>query len=332
MKALVTGANGFLGSWLVKKLLSEGHEVTALVRPSSDLSELRDVNCKYVYGDVTEKESLVQAFNGMDTVFHLAGLIAYKKTDRLKMEKVNVQGTRNVVEVIEQMTAKQKPVKLLYLSSVVAIGAGYSNHEVLNEQSPYNISKLNLGYFETKHAAEKIVVDSAKAGRIHAVCVNPSTIYGAGDAKKGSRKTQIKVAQGKFKFYTPGGVNVVSLESVLSGILSAVEKGRSGERYILAGQNFLIKDLFAIIAAAANVPAPRREIPKWLLHVIGFCGDVMTAFGAKTSLSSETAWTSSLFHWFDSSKAQRELDFVPGDSKLAIQNSVRWMKENGLLS
>lgn len=326
-KVLVTGANGFLGSWLTRRLVAEGHETYALVRKSSDLSELEGVNCKYLYGDVTDLESLKTAFKDMDSIFHLAGLIAYKKSDRAKMDQINVGGTSNVIEAC----ILNKNRRLVYLSSVVAIGAGLRKGDVLNEESQYNIKDLDLGYFETKRQAEILVKDACNSKKIDAVILNPSTIYGPGDAKKGSRKTQIKVAQGKFKFYTSGGVNVVAVEDAVQGIYSAWLKGKTGERYILCGENLLIKDLFAMIARVAGQEPPKTLLPDFVLHAIGMTGDLLAKLGMKASLSRENAWTATLYHWFDSSKAQRDLDFKPRPAEIAISQSVAWMKENGLL-
>lgn len=326
-KVLVTGANGFLGSWVTRALVNEGHDVYALVRPKSDLSELEGVGCKYVHGDVTDVHSLLEAFKGMDSVFHLAGVIAYKKSQRALMNKVNVEGTANVVSVCRE----HKVRRLVYLSSVVAIGGGFSPDDILNESSAYNLTDLNLGYFETKHEAEKIVKKACDKHEIDAVILNPSTIYGAGDAKKGSRKMQLKVAQGRLKFYTSGGVNVVAVEDVVDGILKAWKNGKSGERYILAGENILIKDLFAMIAAEAGVKAPSFELPESFLHTLGAIGDLMEKAGLKGPVSKENAHTATMFHWFDSSKAQKDLDFKPRPAREAIHNSVQWMKDHNLL-
>ncbi len=326
-KVVVTGANGFLGSWVVKRLLGEGHQVQSLVRKSSDLSELEGVKTEYVYGDVTDLHSLLENFKNVDTVFHLAGLIAYNRADRQKMEKVNVTGTENVIEACRSTGVR----KLVHLSSVVAVGAGFSPDQILNEDSTYNLSHLNLGYFETKRKAEILVQQACEKKRIDAVILNPSTIYGPGDAKKGSRKTQVKVAQGKFKFYTSGGVNVVAVEDAVDGIVSAWKKGRTGERYILAGQNLSIKHLFEIIANEAGQKPPSMLLPTPLLHALGIAGDLMGTLGMKSPISRENAYTSTLFHWFDSAKAQRELDFKPRAAELAISESVNWMKNHGLL-
>ena len=171
------------------------------------------------------------------------------------------------------------------------------------------------------------VLNAVASKKLNAVCVNPSTIYGAADAKKGSRKTQVKVARGEFPFYTSGGVNVVAVEDVLDGILAATQRGKIGERYLLTAENILIKELFQQIAGFAGVKAPNVLIPNWILHTLGKIGD---QFGV--GISQENAWAATLFNWFDSSKAKAELGFKPGPSSVAIENSVRWMKDNGLLN
>jgi len=327
MKVLVTGANGFLGSRLTRALVQQGHEVHALVRAQSDLSELKGVKCTYVYGDVTDLDSLYKTFGGIDTVFHLAGLIAYKKADRLKMEKINVTGTANVIDACLTKGVR----KLVYLSSVVAVGAGYTSDQILNEDSEYNVGRLDLGYFETKHAAEKLVLAAYKEKNLDCVILNPSTIYGEGDAKKGSRRTQLKVAQGRFNFYTSGGVSIVGIEDVVKAIIAAWTKGRSGERYILSGDNITIHELFDMIAEEAGVRKPQHKIPNAVIFMLGYIGDTMEKFGKQGSLSIENAWTATMYHWFDNSKAKKELGFNPRPAREAIRNSVRWMKENGLL-
>jgi dihydroflavonol-4-reductase len=326
-RIVVTGANGFLGSWVTRALVEEGHDVVAVVRKNSDISELSGVSCKFVHGDVTDLSSLLDCFHGADSVFHLAGVIAYKKAQRQLMENVNVTGTKNVIEACQ----KNKVRRLVYLSSVVAIGAGKTKNEVLTEVSHFNLAHLDLGYFETKRQAEELVVEACSQKLLDAVILNPSTIYGGGDAKKGSRRMQVKVAQGKFNYFPSGGVNVVAIEDVVAGILSAWKIGRTGERYILAGENILIKDLFALIAAEASVDAPAVEIPDFVLHSIGIIGDLMDSIGLRGPLSRENAYTATMFHWFNATKAKKELGFKARPAKEAIHNSVQWMKENKLI-
>jgi dihydroflavonol-4-reductase len=328
MKILITGANGFLGSWMTRALLSQGHEVRVLARANSDLSELLDLTFEKVIGDVTDYESVLRGMEGVDSVFHLAGVISYRRSDRVLMEKVNIGGTQNILRACAELKIKN----LVYLSSVVAVGAGLHSDQILNEESAYNLARLRLGYFDTKHEAELLVIKAHEKGIVDAVIVNPSTIYGAGDAKKGSRKTQLKVAQGRFPFYTQGGVNVISIEDVIEGTLNAWKFRHTGERFILSGDNLLIKDLFTLIAHAAGVEPPRFPLPNAVLFAMGYWGDFKNSLGLKASFSVENAWTSTLYHWFDNSKAKKVLGLNPRPAKFAISSSVAWIKAHHLLN
>lgn len=327
MKVLVTGATGFLGAWIVRRLLDEGIEVRIIKRASSSLEELEGLKLDVRSGDVTDLQSLNKACRDVDSVFHLAGLIAYSRAQRSEMEKVNVQGTANILEACRANGVR----RLLHLSSVVAVGASFDGSSLLDENSPFNLHELDLGYFETKFQAERLVREAVAEGWIDAVMINPSTIYGPGDAKKGSRGTQLKVARGKFPFYPPGGVSIVAVEDVVDCSIAAWKHGRTGERYIVSGENLLIKDVFERIARIAGVKPPPVGLPRPAIFAIGKVGDLLEAMGRKGPLNTENAWTSVLYHWFDASKAQRELGLKPKSADYALENSIRWIRDHGLL-
>lgn len=327
MKILVTGATGFLGHWTVTRLCQEGHEVFALVRKSSALEEFKNLGVKGILGDVVDRKSVFDALKNMDGVFHLAGLVAYTPQERQSMIQVNYHGTKNIVDACIEL----KISRLLHVSSVCAVGASFSPKIILDEKSKFNLRHLHLGYFDTKHAAESYVRRAVRLKKLSAVIVNPATIYGAMDSKKGSRTTQLKVAQGIFPFYTSGGVNVVAVEDVVEGMWSAWQIGREGERYILGGENILIKDLFIKIAKAARVEPPKIYMPNFALTLLGSLGDQLARFGKKPPINSESAWTSKLYHWFSNEKAKRDLGFKARAADIAIENSIRWSKENNLL-
>lgn len=327
MNVLVTGANGFLGSWICKRFLQEGFHVHALVRAHSDLSELESLKVDLAFGDITDLGSLMASFRKMDVVIHAAGLVGYSSALRKQMEKVNVAGTANVIEACKKSSVH----RLVHISSVVTVGAGFSKNEILDENSAFNLSHLDLGYFETKRSAEKLIIEAVSNQDLDAVIVNPSTMYGPGDAKKSSRKNQIKVAQGKLKFFTDGGVNVISVEDAVEGILSAMKVGRAGERYILGSENLTIETLFEQISSFASVQKPSIRLPTWLIRSLGYAGEATLALGLKFPFNKDSAYAATLFHWFKNEKAVKQLNLNPRPASYAIEQSVRWMRDNGLL-
>ena len=326
-KALVTGASGFVGGWLCRRLLDEGHELRVLARKSSDLRAIGDGRLERVEGDIVDAEAVGQACRDVDVVFHLAGLVAYRRSDREKMEAINVGGTRNVIHGCLSANVS----RLVHMSSVVAVGASFSEQVTLNEDSAYNVAHLNLGYFETKRRAEIEVLKATQEQGLQATVVNPSTIYGPGDSLKASRGVQLKVAKGKFPFFTQGGVNVVAIEDVIEGLLRAWDRGQIGERYILANENLTIKQLFGIIATAAGKSKPWIYLPTPVVRTLGIWGDKKEALGGKALVNSENAWTSTLYHWFSSKKAQNDLGMTFRSSEEAVVRSVEWSKRHGIV-
>lgn len=326
MKILVTGATGFVGQKLVDYLSAQGLDVRVIVR-NPEKAKVFPKNIEIIKGDVTDPQSLITATKDIDSVFHLAGVVGYSKAQRPEMERVNVQGTQNVIDAM----VHNKVRKILHFSSVVAVGSSFTPTS-MSEDSEFNLHHLNLGYFETKLEAEKRVKAAFSDGKFDAVIVNPSTIYGYGDATKGSRKFQIKAAQGKLPAYPPGGVNVIAVEDVCECTLRAWKNGKSGERYILSGENLTLKHLFETIAEEAHVPPPKYQLNKNLLLAVGKVGDFLEKINKKGLMNSENAWTSVLYHWFDNSKAKRELQLNPKPAKFAIHNSVQWMRDNKLIN
>ncbi len=169
------------------------------------------------------------------------------------MEKVNVGGTENVIAAIK---AAPRPPKLIHLSSVVAVGASRTPR-ALNEDAPYDVGPLDLGYFETKRAAEKLVLASG----LPTVILKSVHDLRRRRRPQGQSKTQLKVARGELPVYTGGGVSVVSVHDVVDAIDCRATRGRLGERYILSGENITIKDLFERIARAAGQTPPRVRLP-----------------------------------------------------------------------
>ena len=323
MRFFVTGATGSLGIPLVKLLLKSGHDVSILSRTDKTPDDLSGLGIRTFKGDISEIDSLTRAFKGHDGVFHLAGYIGYKRNERPIMEKVNIEGTRNVITSCLNGNIK----RLLHVSTVNAIGASFEK-KVLDETATYNLTKFHLGYSETKKAAEELVKAEK---RLDSVIVSPSTAYGAGDMAKKSRSVQVKVARGEFPFYSGGGVSIADIDGVASGMLSAYEKGRSGERYILGGENLTLREVFTLIANEAGAKPPHIYLPGVVMNALGFWGDLMEKLGTKGPLNSESAILAQMYHWFDSGKAQRELNYKITPARVSIHNSVQWMRDKGML-
>mmetsp|Transcript_52039 Transcript_52039/g.86551 ORF Transcript_52039/g.86551 Transcript_52039/m.86551 type:complete len:354 (-) Transcript_52039:590-1651(-) len=326
-KALVTGGTGFVGSWMVAKLLEKGHEVHVFDKQISDLKLLTTAcgdRAKEVIlhsGDIAELGAVLEAVRAVDIVFHLAGVVEYDSKKRPLMEHVNVQGTATVVEACK----KSKTKRLVLMSSIAAIGFRSTPdlRYLVTEKDTYFVGKYDLGYFQTKHKAEDIVMDAVRKGELDAVAVNPTTIYGPGDAYKASRGQQVKTAKGKNKFYSSGGVNVIHVEDAVEAIYKAYKLGKKGERYILGGDNLTIKDLLITIAEEAKAKPPSIYIPSFLLLFLGYFGLM--------GLTYERALVATKFHWGDSSKARRELGATFRPAREAIRASVHWMKANGVI-
>ncbi len=315
-----------MGSWLAKRLVKDGHTVSLLCRNEKKLSPILRQGARTFAGDVVNADDVKNAVNSCEIVFHLAGLIGYKASEREAMEKVNVSGTKNIVRACLQSNVK----RLIHMSSVVTVGASLTP-VTLNEESPYNLEPYSFGYPETKRAAEQIVMESCKNEGLNAVILNPSTIYGAGDAAKGSRNTQLKVARGRFPFYTRGGVSIVDVRDVVEACISAISRGQSGERYILSGENVTIHQLFRLIAAEAHVKPPTFLLPNPIVRSLGKLGDFLEKRGKKGPVNSESAYMSTFYHWFDHSKATTTLGFKSRPALDSIRESVQWMKSEGLL-
>lgn len=328
-KIFVTGGTGFLGSHLLERLLLEEADVSALYRTEKKLKEfrqqdksLKDLRVNWIQGDLFSDWKA----EGYDFIYHLAGYVGYTPEERKIMKEVNIEGTRSVISKIKGAGCEPK---LIYSSSVVAVGAGLTKKDILNENSEFNLSSYDFGYFETKRDAEALVFSEVKKG-LHAVALNPSTIYGPRDMLKGSRKFQLKMAKGELKVCSHGGVSIVHVADVCEAFVQAAEKGKSGHRYILAGDNVTIYEMLSEIADQVKVSRPKVILPNFLLLGLGHLSRLLLLMGIKTGLNLENLQVATMYHWFDSSKAKKELGFNPRSHKEALRDSLLWAKEKGL--
>lgn len=321
MKALVTGATGFLGSHLCRRLVSDGFEVTALCRPTSEADRIADLPITIKTGDVTDRQSVEAAVSGNDVVFHAAAHGAYWGHHKKIQNEINIEGTRNVVDACQRSVVK----RLVFVSSITAIGIP-EDERPAGEDFQFNLEHTSLNYHISKKRAEEIVFDAVGKG-LDAVIVNPSNIWGPyGDAYRVAEHVE-KVRGKRFIPYFTGGICIVHVDDVVEGIIAALHRGKTGERYILGGDNLPLKRIAQLAARSQNlkprfVPLPRAVT--WLAAAI--LESVALISRRRPHVTFITHQLASRFQYYDSSKARRELNFNARDFETILAECVSFLE------
>ncbi len=318
-KIFLTGGTGFIGTALNSALNRLGFEVTALVRDGSDATLLEAAGSQVVRGSILDTDLLKSCCQAADGVFHLAGVISHRESEAAEMEAVNVNGTRAIIDALAGRSAK-----LIYISSVAAIGALFQPGTPLTENAEFNLSQMHLPYFDTKYRGEQLVQSAVRDMELNATILNPSTVFGPRDGLKGSRAAHVKAIRGKLLGCPVGGVSIASLDAVVEAMIAAFRVGRRGERYILAGENITIVQMFQILAAFGRVKAP-VEIPTRLLEFAAAFLSPLSRLGIEPPLNKIAVRTATLYHWFNSEKARRELNYCPLPAAEALELSAKWI-------
>jgi dihydroflavonol-4-reductase len=307
MRILVTGASGFIGSNLCRALAAQGHEVLALHRPTSLLNGLEGLPVRRTIGDMLDPASLTRAFDTVEVVFHTAAPMRPEADGRTAIEG-HVLGTRNVLQAALRTGVRQ----LIHTSSVAALGVPdvptstpAENAPLLDECHAWNYIPERWPYAYAKHASEQEVLRAAEAG-LHAVIVNPSVVVGAGDWYRTERSLVAYLARGAFVPVIPGGLNVVHIDDVTAGHLAALERGRSGERYILGGENLTLPDLLRTTAQVVGHRPPRLHLPLWAVPPIRHLLEPART-SLKLPIEPSMLWLAGYHFFYDTHKAQVEL-------------------------
>ncbi|GJM16842.1 MAG: dihydroflavonol-4-reductase [Thermodesulfobacteriota bacterium] len=327
MATLVTGATGFIGSHIARKLVDRGVQVKVLLRKSSKTTNIDDIDVEKVYGDVMDMDSINEALSGCDTLYHTAGVASFRKEDYQKMEDINVDGTSNILNAAVESGIK----KVVHTSSIAAIGVD-SEGGVANEETEYDLDYLGVKYLDTKHRGEQIALDLAKKG-LPLVVVNPATVIGTGDIYLSSTAFILWYYKKKFPGYMDGTLNMVDVEDVAEGHILAAEKGGIGERYILGNKNFTLLELFSLLEEVTGVPKPKMKIPYFMALASGYFVERILgmSFPNYSTMDLDSVKLSKLRWHFDSSKAINELGYQPRDVKESVKNTLEWFRENGYL-
>lgn len=327
MRALVTGGTGFIGSRLVAALLARGDAVRVLRRAGSSLLALQDLPVEHLIGDILDPASVARAAQGCAVVFHVAAISSYWRANRQQVYRVNVEGTRVVMEACLRARVR----RVVVTSSVAAIGIP-SDGKPANEETPFDAVSASFAYADSKHRAEGEVDRAVKQG-LEAVMVNPAVVIGAGDHYMVSSSIVLEFARRALPAVPPGGVCVADVEAVVQGHLAAAERGRVGERYILGGENLSYRQITATMAAICGRPAPSRTIPGWLLPPIATGIDMYNRVSRQPPVVSGEQVRLSVYEaYFDSTKAVQELGYPLLPFRDAAQKAYAWYKANGYLN
>ena len=327
MLAFVTGATGFLGSHVARVLAEQGAELRLLVRPTSDLRNLDGLNADRVEGDLRDAASIEKALSGCDVVFHVAADYRLWVRDPGQMYGSNVEGTRSLLEAAR----KQGVRRVVYTSSVATMGFTMNRANVADEQSPVGIEDMIGHYKRSKFMAEQVAVEVARSG-VDVVVVNPTTPIGERDIKPTpTGRIVVDFLKRKFPAYVETGLNLVDATECARGHIQALEKGRSGERYILGGENLTLKQILDRLAAITGLKSPTVKLPYIFALAAGVVDEMVTGrlLGREPRATIDAVRMGRKRMFVSSAKAERELGWrtVPVDG--ALRRSVDWFRDHG---
>ena len=327
MKALVTGATGFVGAAVARTLRGAGWEVRALARSGSNRSNLEHLAVEVVEGDLADLRSLELALDGCAGLFHVAADYRLGARDPAQLYLTNVEGTRNILNAARTAGV----ARIVYTSSVATIGIPQDGSPG-EEGTPVGLGNMIGHYKRSKYLAEEVARDAARTG-MPVVIVNPSTPVGPGDIKPTpTGQLVLDAAAGRMPAYVDTGLNIVHVDDVAAGHLLAYERGRAGERYILGGQDMTLREILGQIAGLVNRKPPRIRLPYGVILPVAYAAEAFAwVSGRSGRVTLEGVRMSRKRMYFRSDKAVRELGYHWRPPAEALEDAVRWFRERGLL-
>jgi dihydroflavonol-4-reductase len=325
MRALVTGASGFVGAAVARVLVAAGWEVRALLRAGSDPTNVQGLPLELAVGDLNAPASLAAAVADCDAVFHVAADYRLGAPDPSELYRTNVEGTRSLVAAALGAGVR----KIVYTSSVATMGIP-GNGTPGDELTPVSLAAMIGHYKRSKFLAERVVLEAAAAGA-PAVIVNPSTPVGPGDVKPTpTGQLVMDAAAGRMPAYVDTGLNVVHVDDVAAGHLLAFERGRTGERYILGGEDMTLEEILGCIAELVGRRPPRIRLPYAAVLPIAYAAEAIARITGKSGrVTLEGVRMSRKRMFFSSAKAVRELGYEWRPPARAFDDAVRWFREHG---
>jgi len=325
IRAFVTGGTGFVGANLAAGLTSKGYQVRVMRRAGSSTKALADVDCEHVVGDILGNVSeLAAAMSGCDWVFHVAAVSDYWRQNSDWLYRVNVEGTRNVLEAARQLQVD----RFIYCSSLAALLPPRGGRPV-DEQNEFGLDPSDFPYAHSKHLAEREVIDAVRDG-LSAVIVNPTVIVGPGDLNEVSGSLVVESKRGRMRFVFEGGMNIVAIDDVVAGLIAAAERGKIGERYIIAGANFTHWEAAKLIAGITGGPGPWLALPRatapFLATLVSFARRI---FGNLIPLDASQVKLGTMYLYANGDKSASEFNLESTPIESAVRSAYEWYRLNG---
>src|SRR5271169_6643208 len=326
MKCFVTGATGFLGSHVARRLLASGADLRLLVRTSSRTDNIADLPAERVLGDLRDVESLERGMADCEFVFHVAADYRLWAVNAQELYQSNVEGTRNILQAARDSGVR----RVVYTSSVATMGFG-NNGRVTDENTPVALTNMIGDYKRSKFMAEQLVIEAARGGQ-NVVMVNPTTPIGERDIKPTpTGRIVVDFLKRKFPAYVDTGLNLVDAKDCAEGHLLAMETAIPGERYILGGENLTLKQILDKLGAITGLPSPSIRLPYAVAYATGVVDTLVAGkilkHEPRVTLDSVRMGRKKMF--VTSAKAQRELGWNPGPVDGALRRAVEWFRANG---
>ncbi len=326
MLAFVTGATGFVGSHVARALLEHGTDLRLLVRANSDLRNIEGLMAERVVGDLRDSVSIEKAMSGCEVVFHVAADYRLWVRNPDEMYRANVEGTKAILAAAR----KNRVRRVVHTSSVATMGFS-SNGHLADESSPVSIANMIGPYKRSKFMSEQVALEAGRGG-MDVVVVNPTTPVGEQDIKPTpTGRIVIDFLKKKFPAYVDTGLNLVDVRECARGHVVALEKGKSGDRYILGGENLTLKQILDKLGAITGLPSPKIKVPYVMALATGVVDEVVTGRirGKEPRATIDAVRMGRKKMFVTSAKAERELGWksVPVDD--ALRRAVIWFRENG---
>jgi dihydroflavonol-4-reductase len=323
MKAFVTGATGFVGSHVARALADQGAELRLLVRPTSPTANLEGIAGERVTGDLRQPDSLRKAMAGCEAVFHVAADYRLWARDPEEMYRSNVEGTRNIIQLAQQCGVR----RVVYTSSVATVGFT-SNGHLADENSPVALADMIGHYKRSKFRAEQLALEAGRGGA-DVVLVNPTTPVGERDIKPTpTGRIIVDFLRRKFPAYVDTGLNLVDVAEVARGHIAALQRGKSGQRYILGGENLTLKQILDKLAAITGLPSPKVKLPYAVAMATGVVDTAFTGLllrrEPRVTVDAVRMGRKKMF--VSSAKAEQELGWRIVPVENALRRAVAWFR------